>query len=84
MQQDSSIVCANGLPVLGVYAIKDTGSLVIHAIEKERVQVSLNGQAPKWCKRANQICMDDDGEYDMVEGFEWGDMMVPLSEIMRL
>lgn len=34
---DTRIVSANGLPVIGVYTISNNGSLVIHAIEDERV-----------------------------------------------
>ena len=69
---DSSIVSANGLPVLGVYTISNTASLVVHAIEDERVQVSLNGGEPEWCETYSQICVDDDGDYEMVDGFLWG------------
>ena len=38
----SHIVCDNGLPVLGIYPLTNTGSLVIHSMDDEQVQVSLN------------------------------------------
>ena len=80
----SHIVCENGLPVLGVYTISNTGSLVIHSIDDEQVQVSLNGGKPEPCERVNQIQLDDDGEYEMVDGFLWGEMLVPLDQVMRI
>ena len=46
--------------------------------------MSLNGGQPESCERVSQIKLDDDGEYDMVDGFLWGEMLVPLDEIMRL
>lgn len=81
---DTHIVAANGLPVIGVYTISNNGSLVVHAIEDERVQVSLNGGVPEWCERYSQIVVDDQGEFDMEDGFLWGEMKVPFSEIMRI
>lgn len=81
---DTRIVSANGLPVIGVYTISNTGSLVVHAIEDERVQVSLNGGEPEWCDTYSQIAVDDQGEYEMEDGFLWGEMKVPFSDVMRL
>ena len=81
---DSHIVSANGLPVIGVYTISNNGSLVVHAIDDERVQVSLNGGEPEWCERYSQIVVDDQGEFDMEDGFLWGEMKVPFSGIMRI
>lgn len=81
---ESSIVAANGLPAIGAYTLSNTGGLLIHAIEDERVLVSLNGKQAEWCERAEQICVNDDGEYDMVDGFKWGELLIPLSEVMRI
>ena len=81
---DTHIVAANGLPVIGVYTISNNGSLVVHAIDDERVQVSLNGGEPEWCERYSQIVVDDQGEFDMEDGFLWGEMKVPFSGIMRI
>lgn len=81
---DTRIISANGLPVIGVYTISNNGSLVVHAIEDERVQVSLNGGVPEWCERYSQIAVNDQGEYDMEDGFLWGELRVPFSEIMRI
>ena len=80
----SHIVCDNGLPVLGIYPLTNTGSLVIHSMDDEQVQVSLNGGKPESCERVSQIKLDDDGEYDMVDGFLWGEMLVPFDDVMRL
>lgn len=80
----SHIVCDNGLPVLGIYPLTNTGSLVIHSMDDEQVQVSLNGGQPESCERVSQIKLDDDGEYDMVDGFLWGEMLVPFDDVMRL
>lgn len=81
---DTRIVSANGLPVIGVFTISNTGSLVVHAIEDERVQVSLNGGEPEWCDTYSQIAADEQGEYEMEDGFLWGELRVPFSDVMRL
>lgn len=81
---DTRIISANGLPVIGVYTISNNGSLVVHAIEDERVQVSLNGGVPEWCERYSQIVVDDQAEFEMEDGFLWGERRVPFSEIMRI
>ena len=81
---DTHIVAANGLPVIGVCTISNNASLVVHAIEDELVQVSLNGGEPEWCERYSQIVVDNEGEFEMEDGFLWGEMQVPFSEIMRI
>lgn len=69
--------------VVGVYTICNTGSLVVHKIDNtdDKVLVSLNGQNPEWCNmQEGRHSASDEFE----NGFYWGEMFVPFSEVIKV
>ncbi len=68
--------------IIGVYAICNTGSILVHKIDyaEDRVLVSLNGENKEWCA-LQEGRTDDSEEYET--GFYWGKMFIPLAEVYR-
>ena len=68
--------------VIGVYALANTGAVLVHAIDYdgEKVLASINGGNAEWCglTEVHADCRDD-----MELGFYLGSIFVPLSEVMR-
>ena len=64
-----------GLPVIGTYPICNTGAVLVHRIDGDRVLASINGTDPEWC----QIMEAEEGL-----GFTLGSFFVPLVEVMRV
>lgn len=77
----SKVIDAND--IIGVYAICNTGSILVHKIDYagERVLVSLNGGNREWCD-LEEGCAD--GSSEMETGFRWGEFFVPFAEVMRM
>ena len=69
--------------IIGVYTICNTGSLVVHKIDNtdDKVLVSLNGKNPEWCNLQEGRCSDSD---EFENGFYWGEMFIPFSEVMKV
>ena len=68
--------------VIGVYAICNTGAVLVHRIDygEDRVLASINGRDPEWCRLTEQYV---EGTGDMELGFTLGSFFVPLCEVMR-
>ena len=68
--------------VRGVYALANTGAVLIHAIDYdgEKVLASINGGNAEWCGLTEA---QGNGGDDMELGFYLGSIFVPLSEVMR-
>lgn len=69
--------------IVGVYAICNTGALLVHKIDyaDEKVLVSLNGENREWCDMIEGYA---EGSDEMETGFKWGEMFVPFAEVMRM
>ena len=80
------MICENGLPVIGIYTVSNTGSIVVHKIEDDRVEISLNGNKPEWVEIIERwIDCDEDYVEEVNElGFMWGELFIPFSEILRI
>ena len=62
--------------IAGIHVLTNTGALVLYKNERDdegRVLVGFNCDAPEWCKVS-----DDE------EGFFWGELFVPFSEVQRI
>ena len=70
------------LPVIGVYSICNTGSVLVHKIDhgSDKVLASINGIQPRWCCMADKE--NDDGEWE--SGFVLGSFFIPFSQVMRM
>lgn len=68
--------------VIGVYALANTGVVLVHAIDYdgEKVLASINGGNAKWCGLTEAYA---DSRDDVEPGFYLGSVFVPLSEVMR-
>ena len=68
--------------VIGVYAICNTGAVLVHAIDygEDKVLASINGIDPCWCDLTEQY-MEATGEIEL--GFNLGDLFIPFCEVMR-
>ena len=75
------IASSGKLPVIGMYSICSTGSILVHAIDhaEEKVLASINGANPCWCVMAEKE--NDEGEWE--PGFVFGSFFVPFSQVMR-
>ena len=69
--------------VIGVYAICNTGAVLVHAIDygEDKVLASINGEDAEWCEMTEQY-METSGELEL--GFNLGELFVPFCEVMRL
>ena len=68
--------------VIGVYAICNTGAVLVHAIDydEDKALASINGVNPEWCDLTEEY-REDTG--DMELGFNLGSFFVPFCEVMR-
>ena len=72
------------MPVLGVYTICNTGSVIVHAIDQygERVFASINGENPEVCDIVPEI--NEDGEEIWGFRFSGSDWFINLDDVMRV
>lgn len=68
--------------VIGVYALTNTGAVLVHQIDYggDRVLASINGENPEWCDMTEEY-MELTGELE--QGFHLGRLFVPFCEVMR-
>ena len=68
--------------VIGVYAICNTGAILVHKIDygEDKVLASINGINPEWCDFVEER-LDSTGEMEL--GFRLGAFFIPFSEVMR-
>jgi len=68
--------------VIGVFAICNTGAVLVHAIDygEDRVLASINGENPEWCSLKEEY-WGGTGEQEL--GFSLGSFFVPFCEVMR-
>ena len=69
------------LAVIGVYPICNTGAVLVHGIDGERVLASINGKDPEWCDLAEEY---SECEEELEPGFYLGSFFVPLMEVMNV
>ena len=78
------------LPVIGVFALCNTGGICVHEIDhgSDRVLASMNGKDPEWLditeKPLSEITGEDKDDDEWESGFMWGSFFVPFSEIERV
>ena len=68
------------LLVIGVYPICNTGSVLVHQIEGDRVLASINGKDPEWCDISEEY---SECSEELEPGFTLGSFFVPFVEVMR-
>ena len=68
--------------VIGIYAICNTGAILLHQIDyaNEKVKISLNGEGPEWTDLTEGYA---DGSSELETGFRFGEMFIPLADIIR-
>ena len=68
--------------VIGVYALCNTGAVLVHAIDygEDKVLASINGENAEWCGMTEEY-MESTGELEL--GFSLGSLFIPLCEVMR-
>ena len=68
--------------VIGVYALCNTGAVLVHAIDygEDKVLASINGIEPEWCDLTEEY-MEVTQELEL--GFRLGSLFVPFCEVMR-
>ena len=72
-----------GLKVIGVFAVCNTGGICVHAIDhtEEKVLASMNGKDPKWYPITEQPLSEITGEEKdaktMEPGFFFGSFFCP-------
>lgn len=68
--------------VIGVYALCNTGAVLVHAIDygEDRVLASINGEDAEWCSLTEEY-MEATGELEL--GFTLGGLFIPFCEVMR-
>ena len=68
--------------VIGVYALCNTGAVLVHAIDygEDRVLASINGEDAEWCSLTEEY-MEVTGELET--GFTLGGLFIPFCEVMR-
>ena len=68
--------------VIGVYALCNTGAVLIHAIDygEDKVLASVNGVSPEWCPLTEEY-METTEELEL--GFRLGELFIPFCEVMR-
>ena len=68
--------------VIGVYAICNTGAVLVHGIDygEDKVLASINGEDAEWCEMTEQY-METSEELEL--GFNLGELFVPFCEVMR-
>lgn len=69
-----------GLEIIGVFAVCNTGGICVHALEDDRVLVSMNGEEPEWYP-ITEVYMEATEEVE--PGFYFGSLFVPFCEVMR-
>ena len=67
--------------VIGIYGLTNTGAVLVHQIEGDRVLASINGIDPTWCDITEQY-WECSGELE--PGFVLGQLFVPFAEVMRM
>lgn len=68
------------LPIIGTYCLCNTAAICVHELNDDSVLASINGDTPSLCPIKEQLT--DDGEW--VDGFVFGAMFIPFSEVMRV
>ena len=69
------------LAVIGVYPICNTGSVLVHQVDAERVLASINGKDPEWCDITEEY---SECEEELEPGFYLGSFFVTLIEVMKV
>ena len=67
--------------IIGVFPVCNTGGICVHALEDERVLVSMNGENPEWLDVSEEY---SESTGDLEPGFRFGSFFVPFSEVMRV
>ena len=69
-------------PAIGVWPLCNTGAVLVHEIDGERVLASINGIEPEWCDMKEEYweCTEE-LELGFVLG---GSLFVPFCEVMRV
>lgn len=67
--------------IVGVYTFCNTGSVLVHAIDGDRVLASINGEDAAWCDVIEQYV---EATEELECGFRFGKWFIPFSEVMRV
>ena len=67
--------------VIGSYPFSNTGSVLVHAIDGDRVLASINGEDAAWCDVTEEYV---EATEELECGFRFGKWFIPFSEVMRV
>ena len=67
--------------IVGVYTFCNTGSVLVHAIDGDRVLASINGEDAAWCDVTEEYV---EATEELECGFRFGKWFIPFSEVMRV
>lgn len=67
--------------VIGSYPFSNTGSVLVHAIDGDRVLASINGEDAAWCDVTEEYV---EATEELECGFRFGKCFIPFSEVMRV
>ena len=67
--------------VIGSYPFCNTGSVLVHAIDGDRVLASINGEDAAWCDVTEEYV---EATEELEFGFRFGKWFIPFSEVMRV
>lgn len=67
--------------VIGAYLFCNTGSVLVHAIDGDRVLASINGEDAAWCDVTEEYV---EATEELECGFRFGKRFIPFSEVMRV
>ena len=67
--------------IIGVYTFCNTGSVLVHAIDGDRVLASINGEDAAWCDVTEEYV---EATEELECGFRFGKWFIPFSEVMRV
>ena len=71
----------NSETIVGVYTFCNTGSVLVHAIDGDRVLASINGKDAAWCDVTEEYV---EATEELECGFRFGKWFIPFSEVMRV
>ena len=71
----------NSETIVGVYTFCNTGSVLVHAIDGDRVLASINGEDAAWCDVTEEYV---EATEELECGFRFGKWFIPFSEVMRV
>lgn len=68
------------VPIIGTYCLCNTAAVLVHELYDDSVLASINGGNPAMYEITER--QNDEGEWE--DGFLFGEMFLPFSEVMKV